>query len=177
MLYFLTSKRLGFRTWNEEDFESAFKMWGDYDVTRLIDSRGKLTEEDVRERLSNEIDGQKKYGVQYWPIFLLETGDFVGCCGLRPYDIDNGIYEIGFHICSHHWRKGYAYESALAAIDYAFTKLNLKALYAGHNPKNEPSKNILKKLGFKYVRDEYYAPTGLYHPSYILNINEWTDNK
>jgi RimJ/RimL family protein N-acetyltransferase len=99
MPYFLKSKRLGFRKWNDEDDEYAFKLWGDYHVTKLIDSRGKLNEEDVRERLSKEIDSQKKYGVQYWPVFLLETGEFVGCCGLRPYDIDNGIYEIGFHIC------------------------------------------------------------------------------
>jgi RimJ/RimL family protein N-acetyltransferase len=66
----------------------------------------------------------------------------------------------------------------LAVIEYAFTKPNLKALYAGHNPKNEPSKIILKKLGFKYVRDEYYAQTGLYHPSYILNkMNNALKNK
>jgi len=27
----------------------------------------------------------------------------------------------------------------------------------------------LKKLGFAYSHDEYYAPTGLKHPSYLLN--------
>ena len=72
-LYFLTTNRLGFRTWTVEDFDLAYGLWGDLEVTRLIDARGQLTPEQVRERLENEIANQNKYGVQYWPIFLLAS--------------------------------------------------------------------------------------------------------
>ena len=52
-------------------------------------------------------------------------------------------------------------------IKYAFETLNKEKLFAGHNPKNEASRKTLKKLGFIYTHDEFYAPTGLMHPSYI----------
>ena len=42
------------------------------------------------------------------------------------------------------------------------------SLFAGHNPRNEASRKLLTGLGFVYLRDEFYAPTGLYHPSYEL---------
>ena len=45
-------------------------------------------------------------------------------------------------------------------------------LFAGHNPKNSASKKLLTKIGFKFIRDEYYAPTGLMHPSYLYKIDD-----
>jgi hypothetical protein len=46
--YFLRSERLGFRRWAEEDFDLALGLWGDLEVTKLIDVRGQLTEEQVQ---------------------------------------------------------------------------------------------------------------------------------
>lgn len=53
-------------------------------------------------------------------------------------------------------------------IAYAFDKMNVKALFAGHHPDNEVSRHILIKLGFEYTGDERYEPTGKMHPSYML---------
>ncbi len=164
--YFLRSKRLGFRQWSPADMELAIGLWGDADVTKLIG--GPFSDAQVRERLNTEIARQQEYGVQYWPIFLLTTSEHVGCCGLRPYDLSQPIYEIGFHIRKAFWGQGYALEAAQTVIDYAFNTLVAKALFAGHNPANEASARLLTKLGFQYTHDEYYAPTGLNHPSYLL---------
>jgi len=171
MDYFLRTARLGFRHWRDDDIQLAQGLWGDAQVSRLIG--GPFTAEQVRERLAREVAMQREHGVQYWPIFLLaqgaSEGAHVGCCGLRPYE---RIYELGFHICSLYWRRGYALEAARAVMDYAFTSLGAKALFAGHNPKNEPSRRLLAQLGFKYVRDEFYPPTGLNHPSYLAQAPE-----
>jgi len=70
MEYFLNTDRLGFRRWRENDLNLALALWGDYEVTKLIDARGKLSEDQVRERLAKEIATDKEYGVQRWPIFL-----------------------------------------------------------------------------------------------------------
>ncbi len=167
--YFLTTRRLGFRTWAEQDFDLALGLWGDEKVTRRIDARGKLSESMVKERLTKEIATQETFGVQYWPIFLLKTDAPIGCCGLRPYDLSKRVYEIGFHIRSAHWRKGYAFEAAGAVIEYGFNKIKAAALFAGHHPENEISRNLLEKLGFRYTHTEFYPPTGLHHPSYLLS--------
>lgn len=64
-------------------------------------------------------------------------------------------------------------------MEYAFKVLKADALFAGHNPKNIASAALLKKLGFKYIYDEFYPPTGLYHPSYLLTKEDYMneDNK
>ena len=122
--YFLKTSRLGFRQWREDDLSNAIGLWGDYEVTKYFDARGKLSHDAVQERLAKEIMNQKNHGVQYCPIFLLESNIHVGCCGLRPYDLPQQIYEIGFHIRSDQWRCGYGREAAIAIIKYAFKTLN-----------------------------------------------------
>ena len=74
------------------------------------------------------------------------------------------------------WRRGYASEAAIAVISHAFIDIGAQVLYAGHHPENVASMELLKKLGFRYVRDEYFEPTGLNHLMYSLEkpVDEWT---
>jgi len=165
-MYFLQSPRLGFRPWTDADLGLASGLWGDPEVTRLIG--GPFSSEEVCERLAREIATLREHGIQYWPIFLLSTGEHVGCCGLRPYKVAERVHELGFHIRRAHWQQGYAQEAAQAVIAHAFDALGATALFAGHNPANESSRQLLLKLGFQCTHEEYYAPTGLNHPSYLL---------
>lgn len=164
--FFLTTARTGFSKWHQSDVSLARMLWGDPDVTRYICTDGKFSLEDIEKRLSTEISNDVVFGVQYWPFFELNTGELIGCCGLRPHGENE--YEIGFHLRPKFWGEGYAVEAADAVIHYAFTVLNAKKLFAGHNPNNVASQKVLRKLGFRYVGDEFYTPTGLYHPSYEL---------
>lgn len=165
--YFLRSARLGFRCWLENDLAHAIDLWGDPQVTRYI-SAGGFTRQDIEQRLKREIDGQRVHGLQYWPIFLLASGEHVGCCGLRRRESEPDVPELGFHIASRHWRRGYALEAASRVIEHAFTTLGAQALFAGHNPHNAASRALLHRLGFIHTHDELYPPTGLEHPSYRL---------
>ena len=38
---------------------------------------------------------------------------------------------------------------------------------------NIASVQLLKKLGFTYAHDEFYPPTGLYHPSYLMTDHDY----
>jgi [ribosomal protein S5]-alanine N-acetyltransferase len=164
--YFLRSQRLGFRPWSDTDIDLAMGLWGDPEVTRLIG--GPFSIEQVRERLAREMATLREHGVQYWPVFLLATEEHAGCCGVRPYRVEDKVYELGSHLRKAHWGRGYALEAARAVIGHAFTALGATALFAGHHPANEVSRRLLTALGFAYTHDEYYAPTGLCHPSYLL---------
>lgn len=165
--YFLTTARIGFSKWNQADNDLAETLWGDPEVTKYICASGVFTKEEIMTRLNTEIRNEETYGVQYWPIFAVKTDELIGCCGLRPRGEKE--YEIGFHLRPKYWRQGYAKEAACAAIDYAFTVLGAEKLFAGHNPKNIASRKLLTKLGFIYLGEEFYGPTGLYHPSYELH--------
>jgi len=164
----LRTERLIIQTWAPDDIDDAFRLWGDPKVMALIDSRGGLARQQVCEKLAAEIRSQDEFGVQYWKVTDKHTGDMIGCCGLRPYDLQNDTYELGFHIVSDQWGRGYASEAARAVIEYAFKTFNINELIAGHHPENMASAHLLQKLEFVYGGDEYYNPTGLHHPSYRL---------
>ena len=164
--YFLKTSRLSFSKWLQTDGELAECLWGDPRVTKYICASGRFRTEEIMDRLRTEMRNELEYQVQYWPVFESGTGDLTGCCGLRPRDTDE--YEFGIHLRPEYWGQGYGTEAAEAVIQYAFTVLKAKKLFAGHNPNNEKSRKLLHRLGFIYVGDEFYEPTGLYHPSYKL---------
>ena len=172
--YFLKSARLGFSNWREEDIDLARTLWGAPDVTKYICATGVFTEEDISARLAKELSNFKEFGVQYYPMFDLESGEFAGVGGFRPYDLDKNIYEMGIHLRKPFQRGGYGTELAKALINYGFGVLGFSAIFGGHHPNNEGSRALTKKLGFTYIGDEFYEPTGLYHPSYMLKRNEWS---
>jgi ribosomal-protein-alanine N-acetyltransferase len=166
-IYFLKTNRLGFSHWQENDIEYAYSLWGDNNVSRYLTASQVFEKKEIEARMKLEMENEKLYKVQYWPVFELETDKFIGCCGLRPYNPKEKIYEIGFHFKPEYWGRGYGRESAEAVIKYAFEKIGAEKIFAGHNPENRASAGLLTKLGFRYTGDEYYKPTGLYHPSYI----------
>src|SRR5262249_9778056 len=140
--------RIGFRCWRCEDLPLALTIWGNPLVTRLIADLGDPCEEQARQRLAREMANWEAFGVQYWPIFLLDGGENLGCCGLRPYRPEEGVFELGAHLLREYWGRGYATEATRRVIAHAFGPLGARALFARHNPANRGSVRILKKLGF-----------------------------
>lgn len=167
--YFMKTERIGFSYWTGSDLELAVQLWGEKDVTRYICATGEFTQQDIIDRLNTEINHDTKNHVQYWPIFDLLTESLIGCCGLRPFNSEQRSYEMGIHLRRIYWGRGYAFEAATEVIHYAFSELNAVKLYAGHHPENNNSRKLLTRLGFQYIGDNFYKPTGLYHPSYELS--------
>lgn len=168
-VYFMETERIGFSKWEKEDMPLARRLWGNPEVAHYISANGTFSAQEIEARLRTEIENDGKYGIQYWPLFELGTGAFIGCCGFRPCGGKRDILEMGFHLCPEFWGKGYAQEAAEAAVRYAFSKLGVSALQAGHHPDNKSSKRLIKKLGFQFKEDCFYEPTGLYHPTYLLS--------
>jgi RimJ/RimL family protein N-acetyltransferase len=166
----MRSARLGFRCWTKDDLSLARQLWGDIEVTRFFG--GPFSEQEVRQRLDREIAWMAAHRLQNWPIHLLTDDDHVGCCGLRPYRLEDEIYELGFHLRPKYWGRGLALEAASAAIDFAFENIRAKNLSAGHHPDNFNSKKVLEKLGFQYTHDEYFPALGINIPYYLLSPDD-----
>ena len=164
--YSMETERVQFSKWRRDDLDLARLLWGNPDVTRFICAGGVFSEADIARRLDTEISNEQRFHVQYWPIFTRGPHVLIGCCGLRPRG--EAGYEIGFHLRPEFWGQGYASEAAAAVIRHAFASLRAEELFAGHNPRNTASWKILTRLGFQYIGDVFYAPTGLFHPSYVL---------
>lgn len=132
----LETPRLRFGVWSEELLSLAEALWGDAEVTRYIG--GPFTREQVQARIARETANLATHGVQYWPIFLRDANEFAGCCGLRPYNVEERVFALGFHLLPSQWGKGLATEAAGRVIRYAFDELKASALFAGHHPQNAP---------------------------------------
>lgn len=163
--YFMQSARVGFSWWQADDLPAAMSLWGDPQVTRLF-TKDPLTQEQVTQRLTQELKNAQEHHIQYWAIFSLADDSLIGCAGLRPYAADT--LELGFHLKPAYWGQGLATEVGKRVIEHAFENQLAKAIFAGHHPDNHASRNTLLKLGFIGTAAQYYQPTGLYHPSYLL---------
>jgi RimJ/RimL family protein N-acetyltransferase len=164
--YFLSSDRVGFRWWQPDDLPMAMELWGNPEVTRLF-NKEPLTQEQVTQRLEQEIESAQRHHVQYWPIFRLDDNTHIGCAGLRRYAQD--MLELGVHLKPKYWGDGLATETGRRIIQHAFDNRLAKTLFAGHHPDNKASRNALLKLGFLGTAAQFYEPTGLFHPSYLLH--------
>jgi ribosomal-protein-alanine N-acetyltransferase len=162
--YFFTTPRLGLRWWTPDDLPLARELWGNPEVLRYLG--GDTSEERVASRLQQQLDFAADDGVQYWPIFELDGGGFVGCTGLRRPE--NGSYRHGFHLLPRCWGRGYGFEAAGAVLRYGFEELDATSVTAGRHPDNAASGRLLERLGFVHVVSTYYRDSGLWHPNYEL---------
>ena len=80
--YRLRSPRLGVGIWTRADLDLALGLWGDPAVARYMG--GPFSREQVASRLELEVDRYERHGLQYWPLFLHDSGAHVGCCGVAP---------------------------------------------------------------------------------------------
>jgi len=161
------TERLTFGVWGDENLPLAESLWGDPVVTEL--TGGPFTPEAVAQRHTQEMENWRRYHIQYWPLFRRDDGAFVGCCGLRPRNMEERVAELGFQLCRDSWGQGLASEASSSVIKWA--RMNrFSALIAGHHPSNQASKRALVRLGFSYTHDEIYPPTAQMEPCYCLRL-------
>lgn len=170
MSYFLTSSRLGFRCWTEADLALAVGLWTDPEVMGHMG--GAMSTSAAEGRLALEIERQQTFGFQYWPMFLLASGEHAGCAGLRPFHDSAHIIEIGVHVARPFWSVRVGEEAARAVIRYAWQSTGAGALVAGHGPNNTNSKALIERLGFRYTHHEPWGPQDTLHPYYRLERSQ-----
>lgn len=88
-------------------------------------------------------------GGRAYPLCVALDGEHIGGIGI---DIrDHGQWELGYWIGEPYWNRGYVSEAARAVRDFAFEKLGLERIVAGHYADNHASGRVLTKLGFRYT--------------------------
>ena len=172
-IFFIETERLKFSHWRVEDIDLAQSLWGNAEVAHFVSAKGYFIKEEVVQKLNFELSNMQKHGVQYYPLFLRENDEFIGCCGFKPVIGEENVLEFGFYFKPRFWKKGFAKEAGLAILAYAMEELKPTNIYACHHPQNDSSKRALTRLGFKPFGFCFYEPTGLDHPQYrLLDIQE-----
>jgi len=84
----------------------------------------------------------------------LKDGTSIGMCGILRRDTLESP-DIGFSFLPEYMGKGYAFEIASATINYAKADLNLKTILAITVPTNKKSKQLLEKIGMRFLKTIY----------------------
>ena len=91
----------------------------------------------------------RQFGFGMWAVELKETETPIGICGFVKRDSLPDA-DIGFAFLPQFEKKGYAFESAAAAMKYGRDVLGLKRVLAITSQDNESSGRLLEKLNFKF---------------------------
>ena len=104
-----------------------------------------------------------KTGFTLWAVQQKTDGQWIGRAGLWPLDATEEV-QLGYVIARPYWGKGIATEASAVCLDFGFRELALELIAAITVSENGASLRVMKKLGFKFVReDRYYDTDVLYH--------------
>ncbi|HEX7024289.1 MAG TPA: GNAT family protein [Gemmatimonadales bacterium] len=160
------------------DAPALFAVFSDAEVMRYTDTLPLRTPAEA-EAIVQQIDAWYTAGAGIrWAMTLKGNDIFLGSCGFHHFDATSRRAEVGYELGRAHWRQGITSEAVAALLDFGFHRLDLHRIEAVVNGDNEPSKSLLRKLGFRYegclrqrfwfngeYRDEHYF--GLLREEYV----------
>lgn len=145
----------------------------DDDNRRFVPDEVWETVEETEETLKFLIS---KYGSRegpfVYPVILKETKDNIGYVELCP--IENGKWEIGYHIAKKYTGNGYATEAVMAFLPVIASRVNTGEIYGICLAENEASLAVMKKCGFEKI----YTGIGFYQGAEREIVkNMWRKNQ
>ncbi|MFA8341464.1 MAG: GNAT family N-acetyltransferase [Rhodothermaceae bacterium] len=148
----LETVRTRLRHIKSTDAEFIFNLYNDKQFVKNIGYRGINSFQKAEEYIIENIQGSyKTNGFGIYGVEMKDSGKLAGICGLvnRPHldDID-----LGYAFMPKYRGKGLALETAKSMKEYAINVLEIEKIVAIVDPNNEPSINLLKKIGMSFEK-------------------------
>ena len=142
--------RLTITTFSQAMAQSVYENSQDDDTRRFVPDEVYDSAEEARaaiEFLMSRYDSDD--GPFVYPIITNDGGKNIGY--IQLCQIDDGSWEIGYHIAKQFTGKGYATEAVKAFLTAMAQKLNLKEVYGICLAENTASVRVLEKCGFTQI--------------------------
>jgi ribosomal-protein-alanine N-acetyltransferase len=151
MVFTIQTKRLFLRPFQESDLPAYHAQIGsDPDVMRYLPGGQALPQEEFKSWVDHFIEHWQARGYGFLVAELRSTGQLIGDCGLQWLDDLNEV-EVGYAFGKAYWGQGYASEAARASLRWGFEDLGLASIVAVTHIDNHPSRQLLQKLGLRYL--------------------------
>ena len=148
----LVTTRLIVRRMSIADAGFLLTLMNEPSWLRFIGDRGVKTIEDATNYIiQGPVAMYASLGFGLCTVELKDSTCPVGICGLMRRDYLDAA-DIGFAFLPAYWGKGYAYEAAVAVLNFAKTDLGLERILATTRLDNVPSQKLLEKLGLRFER-------------------------
>lgn len=156
----LEGRRLVLRAPDERDVDRLYALFSDPAVMRYW-SRPPMTERAEAEALlARWLDGVALREALTWVIASPEADAAIGTCTLFRFEPRHRRAEIGYSLRSELWGRGLAGEAMTLLLDWTFPALGLHRVEADVDPRNEGSRRLLLRLGFRsegLLRERYFV--------------------
>jgi len=152
VLKILETERTILREVTETDAEFVLDLLNQPSFIHYIGDRNVRNVAQARDYIESRFtESYKRFGFAMWAVVLKETGELIGLCGFVKRD---GLpdADIGFAFLPQFEKRGYAFESASAAMRYGRDVLNLPRVLAITSIDNASSQRLLEKIGLKFER-------------------------
>ena len=142
--------RLTITTFSSDMAQSVYENSQDDDTRRFVPDEVYDSVEEARDAIDflmsryDSTDGPFVY-----PIITNDDGKNIGY--IQLCQIDDGSWEIGYHIAKGFTGQGYATEAVKAFLPAMAQKLNIKEVYGICLAENTASVRVLEKCGFVQV--------------------------
>ncbi|OTG87541.1 GNAT family N-acetyltransferase [Acinetobacter sp. ANC 4558] len=158
-------QNMSFTKFQAEDFSFYFQLVGNIDVMKMITERS-LSKEEAFLEFSELLEKNKldQY-LGFYKVTNLEQ-QFIGLAKLEIESSESKVAEVGYMLLPEFWGKSLGSEIAHHLLELVKTISSINALIAIIDPKNEASRKILIKKGFK--SKEFRSFDGL--PGEILEL-------
>lgn len=155
----LETPRLILRKMSVDDAAFMLTLLNDPSWLRFIGDRGVRTLDQARDYiLQGAMANYARLGYGFYVVELKEMGIAIGMCGLAKRDyLDDA--DIGFAFLPDYCGHGYAFEAAVATLDFARYQLHLPRVVATTRLDNLPSSKLLEKSGMR-LEKKFSHPDG-----------------
>ena len=154
------TERLILRELSEEDIERMYAISCKAEVRAYVDDIPEDRDEAYEHIRAYIKQVYPFYGYGYWGIFLKESGELIGRCGLQEGTVREEVSEdfaegarIGYLLDPAYTGHGYAKEAVHAVIRYAFEEMKLTCISAAIREDNVRSVAVAKACGMSYDRE------------------------
>lgn len=153
----IETERLILRPWRQSDLEDLYAYASVDGVGEMAGWVHHQNREESQAILDSFIAHKKTFALE-----LKESGHVIGSLGIEEYNAgefdEPNLYgrELGYVLSKEHWGRGLMTEAVGAVMDYCFRVLDYDFLTCGHFVRNDRSRRVIEKSGFRHAADGLY---------------------
>lgn len=171
----IETERLIIRAINENDVEGIYLLDSDPEVHTYLGNKPIKTRAEAEKTIQFIKKQYAENGIGRWAVVEKKSNTFIGWTGLKwitePINGKSEYYDLGYRFIKKYWGKGYATESAIASLDFAFNELKQDTIDAMADMNNIASNKILQKIGMSKIGELEYDEVPHHH--YRITKEDW----
>ncbi|WP_027633591.1 GNAT family N-acetyltransferase [Clostridium hydrogeniformans] len=166
------------RAYKSDDTEKAYEYVNDAELMRYLSPNVAFPMTYKEEKEWVEAQGQNKDGTYNFAIEDLESGRYIGGCGINEVNWLTRVVTVGIMIGDKdYWGRGYGTDTMNTLIKFIFSNMNVNKIKLYTFSFNERAQRCYEKCGFKVegILKEEVFKDGQYYDEVIMSIfkNQW----